>query len=118
MPIPTSSLNHTDMQLDNIIAHHIPADLLDHHRTEAFNVIDKIDVDITKLETKLKTLRARKLKIKYGIIAACVNRMAFDQGCQLISHVVVLDWQFLTHPALCRWMRDNKHRLNQKGFNL
>lgn len=103
----TRSPNLIDMQLDQLIDRDLPREVVEHHVAVRF-VVDQIDLDIAKCEAKLRALKARKLNVKYGLVAKCMDEVPFKRAVQLYRMVCVVNPQFLNHPQVLRWMRKHK----------
>lgn len=96
------------MQLDNLIAALLPADVLGNQHS-TLNVLDKINNDILQTEAKLKSLQAKRLQVKYGLMAKCMRELPFKLSVNIFREVTTINMQFANHPEVLRWMRDN-HR--------
>lgn len=103
----TRSPNLVDMQLDQLIDRDLPREVVNHHEAVR-HVVAQIDLDIAKTKAKLRALKARKLNVKYGLVAKCMDEIPFKHAVQLYRTVCVVNPQFLNHPQVLRWMRRHK----------
>lgn len=103
----THSPNLIDIQLDQLIDHDLPRHVVAHYEA-VHHVIAQLDLDIARTQAKLRALVARKLDVKYGLVAKCMDDLPFLHAVSLYRSVCIVNPTFLNHPHVLRWMRKHK----------